>query len=86
MSKPTAAERALELKAERDLLIKAEADIEQGWGRLRNQEELLTHMQASGQNTREAERLVALLKQTLIEWERHRVLIERRIAHLQTGW
>ena len=83
MPKPTAAERALELAGERSLLIKAEADIEEGWSRLRNQQELLTHMRISGHNTQEADRLVQLLKRTLVEWERHRTLIEQRIAYLQ---
>jgi hypothetical protein len=42
-------------------------------------------LQASGQNTEQAERLVSLLKRTLIEWERHRALIEQRIAYLEGG-
>jgi hypothetical protein len=42
-------------------------------------------LQAAGENTREAERLVQLMKQSLIEWERHRVLIEQRIAYLEHG-
>jgi hypothetical protein len=85
MPKSTATQRALELEAERSLLIKADTDIEEGWGRLRNQQELLTHMQLSGQDTDQAERLLRLLKCTLDEWERHRTLIEQRIAYLQTG-
>jgi hypothetical protein len=85
MPKPTAARRAEELDAERSLLIKAEADIEEGWSRLRNQQELLDYLQISGHNTREAERLVQLMKRTLVEWERHRALIVQRIAYLQAG-
>jgi hypothetical protein len=76
---------ALELAAEKRLLVKAEADIEAGWTRLRNQQDLLSSLQAAGENTREAERLVQLMKQSLIEWERHRVLIEQRIAYLEHG-
>ncbi|WP_291689282.1 hypothetical protein [Bradyrhizobium sp.] len=75
--------RTLEIEAERRQLLKAEADIEEGWSRLRNQEDLLASLRASGQNVKEAERLVRLLKSILIEWERHRGLIERRIAYLQ---
>jgi hypothetical protein len=77
------AERARELLNEQDLLVKAELDIEQGWGRLRNQQDLLVELQGTGRDTRQAERLVQLMKQTLVEWERHRRLIEQRIALLK---
>ena len=85
MPEHTAAEKAVELESEKRLLVKAEADIESGWDRLRNQEDLLTSLRASGHNTEQAERLVELLKRTLIEWERHRALIEQRIAYLEGG-
>jgi hypothetical protein len=75
--------RILELESEKRLLIKAETDIEEGWARLRNQQDLLVSLRASGHDVRGAERLVDLLMSTLIEWERHRTLIEQRIAHLQ---
>ncbi|MBV8700868.1 MAG: hypothetical protein JO052_23910 [Bradyrhizobium sp.] len=74
---------ALELEGEKRLLVKADADIEAGWTRLRNQQVLLSSLQAAGDNTREAERLVHLMEQTLVEWRRHRALIEQRIAHLE---
>jgi hypothetical protein len=74
---------AEELRSEKALLIKADKDIEEGWQRLRNQQLLLENLQAGGHDSRQAERLVLLLKETLIEWERHRVLIEQRIGHLQ---
>ena len=80
--KPTT-ELVLELEAEKRLLCKADADIEAGWTRLRNQQNLLSSMQVAGGNTREAERLVNLIEQTLVEWQRHRALIEQRIAHLE---
>jgi hypothetical protein len=83
MPERTAAKSALEIEAEKRLLLKAEADIENGWNRLRNQEDLTDSLRASGQNTAEAERLVQLLKRTLVEWERHRQLIVGRIAYLQ---
>lgn len=76
-------ERA-ELAAERALLVKAETDIEQGWQRLRNQQDILRELYAGGHDTRQAERLVQLLHETLVEWERHRVLIEQRVAYLET--
>jgi hypothetical protein len=85
MSNMTAIQRALELQSERNLLLKAEADIEEGWSRLRDQQELLSFMRLSGQNTTEAERLTRAFQRTLIEWERHRSLIEQRIAYLQAS-
>jgi hypothetical protein len=78
-----AAERAQQLKTERALLVKAESDIHEGWTRLRNQQDLLLELQAGGHDTKQAERLVELLKDTLAEWERHRVLIEERVAYLE---
>jgi hypothetical protein len=80
---PHVENRTEQLLLERQLLSKAEVDIEEGWSRLRNQQDLLTRMQSNGRDTREAERLVHLLKRTLIEWERHRTLIEQRVAYLQ---
>ena len=77
------ANQAEQLHVEQQLLSKADSDIEQGWTRLRGQEDLLSWLQATGRDTREAERLVQLMKSTLIEWERHRGLIEQRVAYLQ---
>ena len=74
---------AEQLKVEKTLLIKAERDIEEGWRRLRNQQQLLNDLQAGGHDSRQAERLVRLLQQTLTEWERHRVLIKDRVAYLE---
>jgi hypothetical protein len=78
-------DRADELRAEKALLIKAERDIEEGWRRLRNQQELSLELQAGGHDTRHAERLIQLLASTLVEWERHRTLIEQRVAYLEKG-
>jgi hypothetical protein len=75
--------RVEELRSEKALLLKAEGDIEQGWKRLRNQQELLLELQAAGHDTRQAERLILLLQSTLVEWERHRALIEQRVIYLQ---
>ncbi|MCA1431221.1 hypothetical protein I6F29_35830, partial [Bradyrhizobium sp. NBAIM16] len=77
------AERTAQLDAEQRLLVKAEQDIEEGWKRIRNQEDCVRELMASGHDTRQAERLVSLLKQTLVEWERHRVQIEQRVEYLR---
>ncbi|MCP3401709.1 MULTISPECIES: hypothetical protein [unclassified Bradyrhizobium] len=74
---------AEQLNAEQRLLVKADRDIEEGWQRIRDQEERVRELMADGHDTRQAERLVELLKQTLTEWERHRVLIEERVAYLR---
>jgi hypothetical protein len=78
-----AAVRAEQLRTERALLLKADSDIHEGWMRLRNQEDLLLELQEAGHDTKQAERLVELLKETLTEWERHRVLIRERVAYLE---
>ena len=80
---PHLANAAEELRREHDHLVKAEVGIEQGWGRLRNQQDLVHHMQNAGRDTRQAEQLVELMKHSLVEWERHRRLIEQRIAYLE---
>ncbi|MBR1160874.1 hypothetical protein [Bradyrhizobium elkanii] len=72
-----------QLRSERELLVKADIDIEEGWRRVRNQQDLLDWLQRAGHNTEQAERLVGLLMQTLIEWERHRDLIVQRVAYLE---
>ncbi|MBR0850668.1 hypothetical protein JQ543_23205 [Bradyrhizobium diazoefficiens] len=77
------AERTEQLHAEQRLLVKADADIEEGWRRIRHQEDLVRELQAGGHDARHAERLVDLLKETLVEWERHRTLIIQRVDYLQ---
>ena len=74
---------AEQLRSERATLAKADIDIEEGWARLRSQQDLLDWLQRAGHDTEQAERLVGLLKQTLIEWERHRTLIVQRVAYLE---
>jgi hypothetical protein len=76
-------DRAEQLRIEKILLLKAESDIEDGRKRLSDQEGLLLDLQAAGRETKHAERLVQLMKTTLDEWERHRGLIEERIAYLE---
>lgn len=83
MFEQTAAETALEIETERRHLRQAETDIGRGLDRLRNQRDLLDALQASGRNTSEAERLAEVLEATLSEWQRHRALIEQRLAYLR---
>jgi hypothetical protein len=73
----------VELEIERELLVKAERDIERGRLRLQRQQQTVAELRACGRNTKEAERLVELTSKTLIEWERHRSLIEQRILCLK---
>lgn len=77
------AERTQQLRDERRLLQKADVDIEEGCQRIRQQEERVRDLQAGGHDSRQAERLVELLKQTLVEWELHRTLIIERVNFLQ---
>lgn len=77
--------RAEQLRTEKALLLKAETDIANGSKRVLVQEDLLRQLEAAGHDTREARRLLGLYKQTLTAWERHRVLIEQRVAYLE-GW
>jgi hypothetical protein len=74
---------ALEIEAEKRLLLKADADIEAGWCRLRNQQDLLSSLLAAEKNTREAEQLLHLMQQALVEWQRRCALIEQPIAYLE---
>jgi hypothetical protein len=77
------AERTEQLRLEQLLLEKADADIDEGWQRIRDQEHRVRELKADGHDTRQAERLVGLLQQTLVEWERHRTLIQQRVIYLQ---
>jgi hypothetical protein len=77
------AERTAQLHEEQRQLLKADSDIDEGWQRIRNQEDLVRELRAGGHDTRQAERLVDLLRQTLLEWERHRTLIIQRVDFLQ---
>jgi hypothetical protein len=76
-------DRIEELSWERKQLSKADLDIEEGWGRLRDQQDLVCQLQSGGRDTKQAERLEQLMKRTLVEWERHRRLIEQRVAYLE---
>jgi len=72
-----------QLDTERRQLIKADRDIEEGWQRIRDQEDRIRELSADGHDASQAERLAEALKQTLTEWLRHRVLIEQRISYLR---
>lgn len=74
---------AAELAAERASLAKANAHIAEGQARLQRQRDALDGRRTAGHGADEAERLATLLRETLDEWERHRVLIHERIAHLE---
>ncbi len=77
------AERTQQLLAEERLLVKAEADIDEGARRIRDQEDRVRELQAGGHDAAHAQKLVELLKQTLVEWERHRTLIIQRVDFLK---
>ncbi len=74
---------AAHLDLEQRHLQKADSDIDAGRKRVIEQENRLARLQADGHDCRQAGQLVELLKQTLSEWERHRVLIEQRLDYLQ---
>ncbi|MCK1359701.1 hypothetical protein [Bradyrhizobium sp. 199] len=77
------AEQTEQLDAEQRVLVKADRDIEEGWQRIRKQEDRVLELRAGGHDISQAQQLAEVLKQTLAEWERHRVLIVQRIAYLQ---
>lgn len=77
------AEWTEQLASERRQLVKADRDIEQGLQRISDQEDRIRELSACGHDSRQAERLVDVLRQTLREWQRHRILIEQRIAYLE---
>jgi hypothetical protein len=72
-----------ELHREQSLLRKASLDIDQGRERLGAQEARVNRLRTGGRNTCEAERLAAALAATLVEWERHGILIQQRVSYLQ---
>ena len=83
MADRAAADLALELASEKRLLLKADADIEAGRGRLHSVQERLNALRNARHNTIQAERLVGLMTDTLVQWERHRVLIQDRVDYLE---
>lgn len=71
------------LSIERDLLAKAETDLAQGRLRLRSQQAMLAVLRSGGLDCKEVERLTEVTGQMLVQWERHRSLIEQRILFLE---
>lgn len=74
--------RGVELLQERAALAKAEAHIAAGRMRCEKQRETLDRLRAEGHDVKEAERLATLMFASLGQWERHRTLIQERIAYL----
>ena len=72
-----------ELESERGLLAKAERDIEEGWLRLRRQQQVVAGIRDRGRQSHASDHLLMLTSQVLVEWERHRSLIVQRIAYLE---
>ena len=70
------------LRLEEQLLERAVDDIRRGEERIHRQDDRVRELRAGGRPIREAERLAELMRQTLSQWERHRVLIEQRVAYL----
>lgn len=73
-----------ELRAERSTLVQADIDLKNGEDRVLRQRDLVSRLRARGHDTHEAERLAALLADTLDHWKRHRELILHRIAYLES--
>ncbi|CAL76124.1 hypothetical protein BRADO2289 [Bradyrhizobium sp. ORS 278] len=77
-----------EIRSEQMQLQKAIASISDGRIRLRHQERRVADMHEPGTGTAgcrtrdEAERLATLMRGSLEQWERHRALIEQRLAYL----
>lgn len=73
----------VQLRLEELELIKGETHISEGQSRIARQVALLSHLEAGGHDTQQAERLITVMQQTLVEWERHLVLIRHRIEMLR---
>lgn len=78
-----AAQADIEIRTKQDQLRRSNASISAGLRRLRKQEDLIRRLKAAARPTGEAERLGALLRDNLAQWERHRALIEQRLAYLK---
>lgn len=72
-----------ELERERAALERSFVDIAEGQERIDRQLALVAGMQARGFDTGEGERLLALLGETLSQWELHHEMIVARIAYLE---
>ena len=72
-----------DLQTEQEHLFKAERDIVQGERRITAQALLVERLRRGGHDTREAERLLLNLRQTLDAWRDHREAILREIGRLE---
>jgi hypothetical protein len=82
MPYPGSEQTRLEWRAEHAQLRRSEADIAAGRLRLRNRERLILPSKELGSPIDEAERLAALLRGILMEWERHRTFFVQPLAYL----
>jgi hypothetical protein len=73
----------MDLAMEKDHLAKAELDLVEGGARVRHQADLVERLRGAGQDVVAAERLLAILEQTLEAWRDHRDLILITIARLE---
>ena len=71
------------LRSERAVLVRADRHIREGETRVGKQEGVVADLQAGRHDAREAERLLDLLRLTLVEWRHHRTLMLERIAYLE---
>lgn len=63
------------MRQERAALEKADRDISEGEARIEEQERRLARLRADGHDTKEAEAILAELRQTLEVWRGHRQTI-----------
>jgi hypothetical protein len=70
------------LASERAILAKAECDLRDGEETVRRH---LASMEAQGfEGNADAERLCQMLQDVLVQWTRHRGMIQERVAYLET--
>jgi uncharacterized protein (UPF0548 family) len=74
---------SLELERERRDLAQCDRDITKGQERIRKQLIALAQLRAHGLETGDGERLFGVMRDTLVQWERHREMIVARIAYLE---
>lgn len=72
-----------DLMTEREHLLQADRDIADGERRITAQTLLVERLRTAGHDTREAERLLLNLRQTLETWRDHRDAILHEIARLE---
>ena len=72
-----------DLATEREHLTRADRDIVAGERRVTAQVLLIERFRGGGHDTREAERLLLTMQQSLETWQGHRNLILQEIARLE---